>query len=397
MITSILDQDLYKCSMQQAVMKLYPRRKVKYEFFNRGKTKFPEGFADRLRSEVQKMAYLPSITKSEKKWIYDKCISYFAPHYIDFLSNYKYNPEEVAIHQNSEGNLSIIIRGFWYSAIMWEVPIMALISELYFEMTKDVNVPCEPMDRYLKTLEKVNIFNSIGVKISEFGTRRRYSFKNQEMVVKTLKENFTPGLFMGTSNILLAINNDIDVIGTMAHEWIQYHATVWGYILANEMAVKAWLEIYNKNLNIALPDTFTTDVFLKKMDIESIRSLRGLRQDSGNTVAFTDKVIAWYKEKGIDPMEKTIIYSDNLNPQKVLDIENYSKGKINTAYGIGTNFSNDVGVKPLNMVIKMVEAEIAENSWRKTCKLSDEPGKHTGDQDEIDNCKKWLKTHGFFL
>ena len=96
-------------------------------------------------------------------------------------------------------------------------------------------------------------------------------------------------------------------------------------------------------------------------------------------------------------MEKTIIYSDNLNPQKVLDIENYSKGKINTAYGIGTNFSNDVGVKPLNMVIKMVEAEVAENSWRKTCKLSDEPGKHTGDQDEIDNCKKWLKTHGFFL
>lgn len=397
MITSILDNDLYKLSMQQAAIKLYPRRRVKYELFVRGKTKFPQGFADKLRSEVIKMGELPSISKYEKNWITNRCGAYFDPPYIDFLSNYKYNPEEVTISQDDEGNLSVNIIGLWYSAIMWEVPIMALISELYFDMTKDINVPCDPMDRYLRTLEKVNVFNSIGVKVSEFGTRRRYSFQNQEMVVKTLKDNFMPGLFMGTSNVLLAIQNDIDVIGTMAHEWIQYHSAAWGYVLANQMAVWNWLGIYGKNLNIALPDTFTTDVFLKNMDIDAIRSLRGLRQDSGKPNVFTDKVIAWYKEKGIDPVEKTIIYSDNLNPQKVLDIENYSKGKIKTAYGIGTNFSNDVGVKPLNMVIKMIEAEVAENSWVKTCKLSDEQGKHTGDQNEIDNCKKWLKHYGFLL
>lgn len=384
-IKSFLDNDFYKFTMQNAVIKLYPRSEVRYVFVNRGQHDFPEGFAEMLKEEVVKMADL-QLTSEGRNYLADNC-EYLDPTYLDFLSGFRYDPSEVLITQKG-GELKLEVEGYWYRTILWEVPLMALISELYFKLNR---LPrCSDEEVRDITRSKIEGFQKLGARIAEFGTRRRYSYEVQKLVVEAL-EAYGDGSYTGTSNVDLAMKGNYLPIGTHAHEWFMFHAADVGYKSANREALAAWVRVYRGDLGIALSDTFTTDVFFRCFDKKYAKLFDGVRHDSGDPLEFADKTIAHYSAKGIDPLTKTIIFSDALTPEKVERIARYCKGKIKASFGIGTNFTNDVGQTPLNMVIKMSEAKPANQEWSPTVKLSDVKGKYTGNDEEIKLAKGILK------
>lgn len=382
-IQHFTDNDLYKFSVMHAIQRLYPWSYVKYEFINRGETVFPEGFADKLRKEVNSMAEL-KLTKEEKKFIECRCY-FFDPVFIDFLEGYRYDPEEVHISQD-KGHLKVTIEGFWYRTVLWEVPLMALISELYFRMTGFIPSGIEE-----KTIKKAKTLKEIEADYSEFGTRRRFSFDVQDKVIELLKAN-SGEYFKGTSNVHLAMKHNTIPIGTMPHEWFMYHGALFGYRAANIMALDAWVEVFHGSLGITLTDTYTTDSFFKSFSLKQAKLFDGVRCDSGDPLEFAEKTIEFYKQNRIDSTSKTIVFSDSLNVERVKEIKKFINGRIHDTYGIGTFFSNDVGVKPLNIVIKLSHVKVNPKTeeYLPAVKLSDVMGKHTGDKKEIEISKLTL-------
>ena len=379
------DNDLYKFSVMLAIQRLYPWAYVKYEFMNRGKTAFPEGFAERLREEVNAMSQL-KMTKAEKKYITKRCY-FFDPVFIDFLEGYRYDPSEVHIEQKG-GQLSVGIEGYWYRTVLWEVPLMAIISELYFQMT---GVKPEQVEE--KAIYKAEQLKGMQADHSDFGTRRRFSFDVHDKVLSCLKKHSGP-YFKGTSNIYFAMKYDTIPIGTMPHEWFMYHGAIFGYRSANLKALEAWVDVYQGSLGITLTDTYTTDSFYQSFNLKQAKLFDGVRWDSGDPLEFTDKTIQFYINSRIDPLSKTIVYSDSLNLEKVREIRQYVNGRIHDAYGIGTYFSNDVGATPLNMVIKLTEVKSdIHKDYLHAVKLSDIPGKNTGNVEEIELSKRTLGIH----
>ena len=383
-IQSLIDNDLYKFTMQSAVVKIFPRAKVRYQFINRGKTVFPDGFAEKLRQEIALMANL-KLSNDEKVFFEERCY-YLEPTYLDFLKGYRYDPSEVGVIQKG-GDLQISIEGYWYRTILWEVPLMAMISELYFQMTKEKTFDTPKIINLAQ--KKIGKYKMLGVKVADFGTRRRYSFENHNRIVQTLK-SYGGNALIGTSNVLLAKIHDLTPIGTHAHEWFMFHAAKYGFKMANKLALENWIHSYRGDLGIALSDTFTSDVFFRSFDTKFAKLFDGVRHDSGDPIVFAEKTIAHYKKLRIDPLSKVIVFSDGLNPETVEKIAKHCRGKIQMSFGIGTNFTNDVGVKPLNIVIKIVEAKAEGQDWISTVKLSDIEGKHTGDQKYIDLSKQIL-------
>lgn len=383
--SSILDNDFYKFTMQNAVVKLFPFVKGKYKFINRGKHKFPEGFGDKLRSAVDKMALL-KLTKEEKQFLSSTC-PYLPPTYIDFLEGYRYDPNEVHISQ-SGSDLEVSIEGAWYRTILWEVPILALISEVFYEATNQQRWEDEKVKE--NTLNKVKLYNDLNVKFAEFGTRRRHSYRVHRLIVDTLK-NYNGHSFTGSSNVHMAMLYNTKPIGTHAHEWFMFHAAEYGYKMANAVALEHWVDTYRGDLGVALSDTYTTEVFFKQFDTKFAKLFDGVRHDSGDPVEFANKTINHYKKHGINPLYKYIIFSDGLNPEKVKSITEATQGRIGISFGIGTNLTNDVGLKPMNIVLKLTDILTSDNEWIPTVKLSDEKGKHTGDLRTIELAKEILR------
>ena len=382
-IKHFTDNDLYKFTMQYGVVSLFPSDVVRYKFTNRGGDLFPEGFDESLRQEVNSMAEL-KLTKEEHQFLKEKC--YYLPSaYLDFLAGYKFDPNEVKISQK-DGILDVTIEGYWYRTILWEVPLMAIISELFFKLTGAK--PYSKEQRVKAADDKMKIYSGLGLKIADFGTRRRYSFENHDDVVDTLN-HYAPDTFVGTSNVYLAMKYNTTPIGTHAHEWFMFHAAKFGYKIANKLALENWVKTYRGDLGIALSDTFTTEVFFQDFDTLYAKLFDGVRHDSGSPLEFADKTIAHYKKLRINPLSKTIVFSDALNPDMVKQIVDYCKGRIGMSFGIGTNFTNDVGVKPLNMVIK-IDTVLVNGKWTKVVKLSDNPIKHTGGAEAVELAKKSL-------
>ncbi len=383
--SSILDNDFYKITMQNAVVKLFPKQIVKYEFINRGAHTFPEGFGNALKEAVNKMAEL-KLTKDEKKFLAQTC-PYLDLPYLDFLEGYHYDPSEVKIEQ-TENELKVSVEGLWYRTILWEVPLLALISELHYEMKHMERDSNEAVMN--KTLEKAHQLNSLGVTFAEFGTRRRHSYKVQNLVMETLSQK-KESTFIGTSNIHFAMKYNVKPIGTHAHEWFMFHAAEFGFKMANSLALEHWVDVYRGDLGVALSDTYTTDVFFQQFDKKFAKLFDGVRHDSGDPLEFADKTIAHYQNNGINPLFKYIIFSDALNLEKVEEITNYCKEKIGISFGIGTNLTNDVGLKPMNIVMKLIGVKSINNEWIPTVKLSDERGKYTGDPKMIELAKEFLR------
>lgn len=383
-LKSILDNDFYKFTMQHAVIKLFPKAKVRYAFINRGKHIFPPGFAELLRQSVDAMADL-RLTKAEKSYLAKYC-PYLDPTYLDFLHGYRYDPSEVQITQEGS-EIKVTIEGFWYRTILWEVPLMALISELFYKANHLIREGDEKIKEVTKN--KIDSYNALGVSILEFGTRRRHSYAVHNLVNETLK-TFGSESFIGTSNVHFAMVNDKRPLGTHAHEWFMFHAAAYGFQTANLISLEHWTQVYGGDLGIALTDTYTTDIFFDQFDKKYSKLFDGIRHDSGDPIEFAEKVIAHYNRMGIDPKSKIIVFSDSLNVEKVKLISEFCKDKIKMSFGIGTNFTNDTGLPSMNMVIKLTEAKSENTDWQGVVKLSDEKNKNTGTPEMIALAKQVL-------
>lgn len=384
-LNSILDNDFYKITMQNAVVKLFPTQRVKYEFINRGNHHFPEGFGEKLQHSVAAMAQL-CLTKEEKIYLQKTC-PYLELPYLDFLEGFRYDPSEVLIQQVGN-DLQVSVEGYWYRTILWEVPLLALISELHYELNhleRDTNTTVAHT-----TIEKAQKLNALGVTFAEFGTRRRHSYKVHDLVVHSLTQA-SDLKFIGSSNVHFAMKYGIKPIGTHAHEWFMFHGAQYGFKMANEVALEHWVDVYRGDLGVALSDTYTTEVFFRQFDKKFAKLFDGVRHDSGDPLEFADKTIAHYKSHGINPLFKYIIFSDGLNLAKVEEITHYCRDKIGISFGIGTNLTNDVGLQPMNIVMKLYGVQADNGDWLPTIKLSDEKGKYTGDPTMIKLAKEFLR------
>ncbi len=386
-IQSVLDTDLYKFTTSYAYSKLYPRAYGQFRFIDRGKTTYPQGFAEELKKELQEMSKL-ALTKDEASFLYRE-LPYLPPTYIDFVRGFRFDPEEVKVEQDAEGHLSIIAEGLLYRVTLWETPILALVSELYYKM-----LGAQPDMEYTERtiISKARKLAEHGITFSMFGMRRRFSAAIEDRVTELLKEHASGYLF-GTSNVYYAYKHGLRVSGTHPHEWIQFHGAMFGYKMANYMAMEDWINVYDGDLGTVLTDTYTTDVFMRNFSKKHAMLFTSLRHDSGDPLQFTEKVIARYRELRVDPTIKYIIFSDGLDPERAIEIANYCKGRIGASFGIGTNLSNDVGngVRPMNIVMKLWKCKMTEKErWHPCVKLSDVDGKHTGEPEEIELAQRTL-------
>ena len=383
-IKSIIDNDFYKFTMQFGVTKLYPDVMARYKFINRGEHEFPDGFAEELQKEINAMASL-SLTKDEKNFFTINC-PYLSPAYLDFLQGYRYDPNEVKITQNGT-DVEVHVEGYWYRTILWEVPILCLISEIFYKLTNAQRISNEEITK--RTSDKVDLYNRLGVTVAEFGTRRRHSYEVHDVVMKELT-NHKGKSFVGTSNVHFAHKYGVKPIGTHAHEWFMFHGARYGFKIANSISLDRWVKVYYGDLGIALTDTYTSDVFFGQFDKKLSKLFDGVRHDSGDPIEFGEKTIAHYEKMGINPLFKTIIFSDGLNSEKVEMITKAFKGRIGLSFGIGTNLTNDTDLKPMNIVMKLTEISSIDIKWTGVVKLSDEKNKHTGTPRMIALAKEML-------
>jgi len=377
-IKSMLDDDLYKLTMQQAFLELFPDAVGEYRFSNRGKQRFNEKFLDSLKHQIWNKLPKLALTLEEKEWLRATC-PYLKPAYLEFLYNFRYDPKNVSVSLDKENNLVFVAKGRCIENMMWEVKIMAIISELYFKLV-DTNWTMDGQEE--KARAKAKMLSDNGCIYTDFGTRRRRNYDTQDIVVREMKE--FKG-FMGTSNVHLSMKYGLIPKGTQAHEWFQAMQALEGIRNSNYYAMHNWVRVYNGDLGTVLPDTLGSEHFLKNFNIRYSKLFDGPRWDSGDEYWFTDLFINHYKKMKINPLTKTIIYSNALDCERAIRIKKYCEGKIGCAFGIGTFFTNDFDGSPaLNMVIKLW-------SINGICvvKFSDDKGKVMGDKDAI-RVTKWM-------
>ncbi len=386
-IRSILDTDLYKFTTSYAYAKLFPRACGRFAFVDRSDTIYPKGFAEEVVEQIELMTKL-RLTEEEAIFLSQEC-PYLPPFYIDYLKGYQFDPKEVDVYQDSEGHLHITAEGRLYRVTLWETPILAIVSELFYKVTNQ-----EPDFKYVRdtTIEKAHTMKENNLQVSLFGMRRRFSADVEDLVTQLLKEHAGNSLF-GTSNVYFAMKHHLKVTGTHPHEWVQFHAAIYGYKMANYMAMEDWINVYDGDLGTVLTDTYTTDVFVQNFSKKHAMLFTSMRHDSGDPFAFVEKTIKRYQELKINPMLKYIVFSDSLTIPKAVEIKEYCEGRIPATFGIGTNLTNDVGNNtiPRNIVMKLIGCQISpRQKWNHCVKLSDVEGKHIGDTDEIALAQKTL-------
>lgn len=386
-INHFTDDDLYKFTMCCAVIDNYPRAQVKYRFIDRDDNVYPEGFAYELGKQIEMLESV-TITEEEIEFMKRKC-PYIPYWFYTFLRGFKYKREWVEISQDKEGHLSIEFEGCWSNTILLEVKVLAIVSELYYEMTGKTSL-IDNEAYYRKSYNKARKLIDAGCVFSDFGTRRRASFAAQDTVVRAMSqcqaEAGGSGRFVGTSNVYFAMKYDVTPIGTMAHELVCAIAGMYGPQMANYLAMKCWANTYRGALGTFLYDTYGWDIFSLNFSEDYANMFKGLRVDSGDNFEELDKIICKYRQLNIDPRSKQVVFSNGLNTDEAIAIHEYATGKCIPSFGIGTHFTNDFpGIKHLNIVIKLLAVKITE-SWHfynDTCKLSEDAGKHTGKPDVV--------------
>ncbi|TOF11521.1 nicotinate phosphoribosyltransferase [Vibrio parahaemolyticus] len=383
-IQSALDFDVYKVNMMSAVAALYPDAMVSYKFIVRSEEDLSELLPE-VKAEVLK---LQDVRFTEDEIAYMKRVApYLKPEFVEALRHFRFNPQsDVSFHNKtmSDGSsqLRITINGLWKETILYETIIMSIVSEVRsrqrwsdipFEQFQTV---LEDKVRYLKAeLERRNITN---FKFADMSTRRRFSFQAQRTMLEYLSKEL-PQCLTGTSNYHLARELDLTPIGTVAHEWFMGHQALVNVRDSQKIALQRWQKMFNGALGIALTDTIGIDAFLKDFDEELSNACVGVRHDSGCPFTWGEKMIAHYESLGIDPMTKTLVFTDGLNFEQALDICEHFQGRVQVSFGIGTSLANDMGnyvndqgeaYQPLSIVIKMVTC-----NGSPVAKISDEPEK----------------------
>lgn len=380
-ITHFTDNDLYTFSCQYYIMQQYPRAEVQYTFFDRNNTCYPEGFADLLQEQVNYMADV-MITEEEIEFMENNCV-WLPLWYFTFLRGYRFKPQEVAISQDSEGHLSISIEGKWFDTIMWEMPLLSCISEISHILNGDAERYDLAHECEKAAAKARRIFES-GLVLGDMGTRRRFSFQHQMMVLETMTNVYRsqqwPGIFTGTSNVWMAMKLGLKPLGTLSHQIISFEENVSGVFEANYSVMKKFSDVYDGNNGIYLYDCFGDELFFKNLSKRMAMMYSGLRIDSGVEEEQVDKIIDKYKQLGINPQTKQIVFSNGLNIDRAIEINNYCKGKVMASFGVGTHLTCDItGANPSNIVIKLTKCRITElREWHDCIKLSCDKGKTLG-------------------
>ena len=384
MVYSILDTDLYKFTTSYAYMKLFPDAECTFTFKDRNKVKRTPEFLEKFKEQIKKYE-LVHLTMEEFNWLVtNKSIDFMPVHYWEWLMSFRFDMNKMNIYLDEDGVLCVDVTDKCYKASLYEIPVLFSIPE--------VNNAGKPIN-WERTIDKlavkVALANKEGMLFSEFGTRRRFSYEVQDRVIAYLKEHAKT--CVGTSNMHFAMKYDMKPIGTHPHEWFMFHGAQYGYKAANYMALENWVNVYDGDLGIALSDTYTSDVFFRSFSLKQAKLFDGVRQDSGDEYEFTDKTIDFYKSKGIDYHNKTIVFSNALDFPKAIKILKYCQEKgIKASFGIGTNLTCDVydldGNKydAENIVMKMSRCRMTPRQpWFITIKISDDLGKHMGNDEEF--------------
>lgn len=385
MVYSILDTDLYKLTTSYAYMKMFPDAECTFKFTDRNRIPRTAEFLENYKKKMKELCMI-HLTGEEFHWIVS-AIPFIPMYYWEWLRSFRFEYDKMNIYLDEDNVLCIEVTDKNYKASLYEIPHLFTVPE--------VNNDSKPIDWNLtmsKLKDKVDLANKNGVLFSEFGTRRRFSYEVQDKVCAYLKEHAKT--CVGTSNVHFAMKYNMRPCGTHPHEWFMFHGAQFGYKNANYMALENWVNVYDGDLGTALTDTYTTDVFFRNFSMKQAKLFDGIRQDSGDEYKFIEKAIKFYKSKGIDPTTKTIIFSNALDFPKAVEIKKYCEGKIRSAFGIGTNLTCDVNApdgskyNAENIVEKMSKCRMNANQpWFITIKISDDLGKHMGDNKEFDHAK----------
>ncbi len=378
-ITSLLDNDLYKFTMLQAMLHQFPQTHGVYRFRCRNNEDTLYPLADIKDDLEQQLDSLCELRFLEDELEYLRGLRFMRSDFVDYLELFKLKRRFITVSTDEKGRLFIDIEGPMIQAMFFEVFVLSIVNELYFSALSNASV-IEEGQRRLD--EKVELLHQYAVKqerydnntppliVADFGTRRRFSKVWQAHVVETL-HNAEPKIVSGTSNVYLAKKLGMTPIGTMAHEFMQaFQALDVRLRVSQKAALEAWVHEYRGDLGIALTDVVGMDAFLRDFDLYFAKLFDGLRHDSGDPYVWGDKAIAHYKKLKIDPRTKILTFSDGLDLNKAWNLHQYFKGQIRTSFGIGTNLTNDMGITPINIVLKLVEC-----NGQPVAKLSDSPGK----------------------
>ncbi|MCR4832433.1 MAG: nicotinate phosphoribosyltransferase [Butyrivibrio sp.] len=394
-ITSLLETDLYKFSMGQAIYHQFPSYTTTWSFKCRNTdVHFTEEMVEEIKRQIKLYCEL-QFTEEELEYL--GSITWFQRSYVDFLRLWHPRFEEYTITTDAECGLLIETKGTWLNTSMYEIPTLAIVNEVYFRMQYDYDDLYESFKEKLQ--EKVNWLVTGKYKIgafSEFGIRRRLSAQAQELAVIELKKAHLDGsLFVGTSNVYLAKKHGLKPVGTMAHEWIMCvgqgnHKHNPAY--SNWYALDAWVKEYGVLNGTALTDAITTDCFLRDFQLTYATLFSGVRHDSGDPMEWGDKMIAHYDKLGLDATTKTLLFSDSLDFERAHKINEYFKGRAKVAFGIGTYIANDTKVPALNIVMKTTEC-----NGQDVAKISDVVGKgmckNPDYVDYLQRCIEWRMNH----
>jgi len=366
-IESLLDTDLYKFTMMQAVLHQFPGAQVDYRFQCRGPEVDLKPFAHEIRAEIAQLCTV-CLHEDELSWLGN--LRYVKSEFVEFLRLFHLQKRFIEV-DDTKGQLDITIHGPWLHTTLFEVPVLAIVNEVYFRNTvlqPDLDEGRRRLAHKIATIRALP--DAAEFSLAEFGTRRRFSRTWQREVLMTLA-NELPDSLRGTSNLLWAREFGLTPIGTMAHEWMQA-AQVLGprLALAQRFAFQSWANEYLGDLGIALSDNYGLDAFLHDFDLYFCKLFDGARQDSGDPFTWAERVITHYRANYIDPCTKTLVFSDSLDISRAIEIFERFKHATRVAFGIGTHLTNDLGYIPLNIVIKMVRC-----NGQPVAKLSDDPDK----------------------
>ena len=381
-IHSLLDTDLYKFTMLQVVLHKFPQTHSVYHFRCRNLEDTVYPLTDILDDLNEQLDYLCQLKFKEDELQYLRSLRFIKSDFVDYLELFQLKRRFIKASIDDQGRLDIWVEGPMVQAMMFEIFVLALVNELYFRRIRTPEVLAEGERRLqakvalLKKYEQEQNPNDPPFLVSDFGTRRRYSYDWQKHVITEFNQA-SPYIFRGTSNVLIAKELGITPIGTMAHEFLQaFQALDVRLRNFQKLALETWVQEYRGDLGIALTDVVGMDAFLRDFDLYFAKLFDGLRHDSGDPYEWGDKAYAHYKKLKVDSKSKMLTFSDGLNLEKAWNLHQYFKDRFQVSFGIGTNLTNDMGQTPLNIVLKLVEC-----NGQSVAKISDSPGKTMTDND----------------
>jgi nicotinate phosphoribosyltransferase len=371
-ITSLLDTDLYKFTMMQAVLHQFPGAQVSYKFKCRTPGVKLAPYVDDIRAEIHSLCKL-QFTEQELDWM--RAMRFIKSDFVDFLGLFRLNEKYIDVAALPNGEIDIRIQGPWLHTILFEIPVLAIVNEVYFRHTQPVPNYVEGRQRLDTKIAQLQEADLGDLKIADYGTRRRFSKAWHEEVLRVLTSRLGSGLtgrFAGTSNALFAMKLCLTPLGTMAHEYLQACQALGPRLRDSQVfGFETWAREYRGDLGIALSDVYGIEPFLRDFDMYFCKLFDGARHDSGDPFTWGERMIEHYKSHRVDPLTKILIFSDGLTVPRTIELYQRFRGRCQLAFGIGTNLTNDLGYEPLQIVIKMVEC-----NGQPVAKLSDTPSKN---------------------